>query len=159
MAHRLGLPFFDTDDMIMEAAGCSVADIVSREGWEGFRGRESGALADAVARSGGRGTGAVISTGGGMILREKNREHMRAAGIVFYLATPVECLYSRLARNINADLRPSLTGEDPLTEIIRVLKEREPLYMEAAHHRIDGSAPCDTIAGIITSLLEQKESS
>lgn len=160
LARRLKRPFFDTDDIIMDAAGGSVADIVDSEGWAGFRVRESKALAEAVARSADRGASgaeAVISTGGGMILLKKNREYMREAGTVVYLAAPADCLCSRLARENNARLRPSLTGDDPLKEIARILEEREPLYMEAAHHRVDGSAPCERAAEAIIALLEQTD--
>ena len=84
VAEALGLPFYDTDDMVMAEAGLSIADIVAAEGWAAFRKRESRALAEAVARAAGPApahsgrspSGAVISTGGGMVLDERNRAFM-----------------------------------------------------------------------------------
>ena len=206
LAERLGLPFHDTDDMVMDEAGCSIAEIVRLEGWESFRTRESRALALAVARaaesrgrpddaarsgdagnagpSGDAGTpdssaaakpglsesalsrrgasgvraGAVVSTGGGMVLARENRERMRASGTVFYLAAPLDCLYARLERQFDAGRRPSLTGESPLAELARVLEEREPLYRETAHHIIDATVPRAAMARTIVRLLaEQRE--
>lgn len=157
VAERLALPFYDTDDMVMDEAGCSIAEIVRLEGWESFRARESRALALAVARDA---AGAVVSTGGGMVLARENRERMRAAGAVFYLAAPLDCLYARLERQFDAGRRPSLTGESPLTELARVLEEREPLYREAAHHIIDATAPRAAMARTIIRLLaKQREES
>lgn len=150
-AERLGLAFHDTDNMVMDEAGCSIADIVRHEGWESFRARESRTLAAAVARS--AESGGVVSTGGGMILARENRERMRASGTVFYLAAPADCLYSRLERQRDASRRPSLTGESPLAEIARVLEEREPLYRETAHHCLDASAPRGSLVKAIIRLL------
>lgn len=203
-AKRLGLPFYDTDAMVVAEAGCSIAEIVSREGWEAFRARESRALTCAVVcaverdglgaaaahagqgaavglsgpAAGGNGAaaeeaeyqiggerpgvcfssagrGGVISTGGGMVLARENRERMRASGLVFYLAAPVDCLYSRLERGDTSGHRPSLTGEDPLTEISRVVREREPFYAETAHYCIDASAPRGAVANAIIMLLNE----
>lgn len=166
VAETLGLPFYDTDDMVMAEAGMSIADIVEAEGWASFRERESRTLAvlaetvaraagSALAPSGGSSSGAVVSTGGGMVLDRQNRERMRAAGRVFYLAAPADCLYARLESQNDADRRPSLTGESPLAEIARVLAEREPLYGETAHHRLDASASPDSLARIILGLLTE----
>lgn len=163
VAEALGLPFYDTDDMVMAEAGLSIADIVEAEGWASFRERESRALAEAVARAAGSAltpsgrfpSGAVVSTGGGMVLDRQNRERMRAAGTVFYLAAPADCLYARLEGQNDADRRPSLTGESPLAEIARVLAQREPLYGETAHHRLDASAPLDSLARTIIGLLTE----
>ena len=168
VAESLGLPFYDTDDMVMAEAGLSIADIVAAEGWPAFRARESRALAEAVARAAGPApahsgralSGAVVSTGGGMVLDRQNRERMRAAGKVFYLAAPADCLYARLESQNDADRRPSLTGESPLAEITRVLAEREQLYRETAHHRLDASASPDSLARTILGLLtENREES
>ena len=152
MAERLDLPFFDTDDMVMNEAGCSVADIVRHEGWESFRTRETRALESAASRA--AGTGGVVSTGGGMVLARENRKRMRASGAVFYLAAPADCLYSRLERQHDASRRPSLTGESLLEEIVRILEEREPLYRETAHHRLDASAPRGSLVKGIIGLLD-----
>jgi len=41
VAERLGWPFADLDDLVIRAAGASVAEIFAREGEEGFRRRET----------------------------------------------------------------------------------------------------------------------
>ena len=118
----------------------AVPEIVEREGWAGFRERESRALAAASSRP-----GAIVATGGGMVLSGANRVLMRESGLVIYLSAPAETLAERLASDGGAERRPSLTGEDPRLEMVRVLAEREPLYRESAHHCLDASLPPEAV--------------
>lgn len=92
-----------------------------------------------------------------MVLSPANREFMRREGLVIYLSASPECLHARLSANLNPDLRPSLTGKDPLEEIRAVLAEREPLYLSTAHHTLDASLPREQVAHSITRLLEYNE--
>lgn len=48
LAKHLGLPFLDTDRMACERAGCSIAELVEKEGWPAFRTLEAACLADAA---------------------------------------------------------------------------------------------------------------
>ena len=105
LARQLGCNYVDTDIHLRETTGETVADIVAREGWDGFRKRESAVLRAVTA------PGTVIATGGGMVLAEENRRFMRENGIVLYLSAPAEVLASRLQANPNAAQRPTLTGK------------------------------------------------
>lgn len=134
LAEALGYKFVDTDVYLLETTGETVADIVAREGWEGFRQRESEALRKvAIPRT-------VVATGGGMVLSEANRVFMREKGLVFYLSAPASVLASRLLADPNVAQRPTLTGRPIEVEMADVLAEREPLYQDAAHHLLDASA-------------------
>lgn len=149
LAKKLGLPFADTDQHLLESAGRSVDQIVESEGWPGFRQRESTALgevADAHPR------GCVVSTGGGMVLAEANRTLMRQRGMVVFLDAPVEVLAERLGRNPLNSQRPSLTGKGLVEEVREVLDERRPLYEAAAHHIVDASRPLSAICRHIADL-------
>ncbi len=136
LAQRLALPFADTDHYLLESTGLTVAQIVAIEGWPGFRQRESDALHAIAAR---HPQGAIVATGGGMVLDEQNRAFMRSQGHVFYLSAPVEALVARLSNNPLAAQRPSLTGDGIADEIRQVLEERLPLYQQTAHHHLDAS--------------------
>ena len=149
LAARCGFSCQDTDAMLTAEAGMSVSEIVEREGWEGFRARESRALAAAAA------PGAVVATGGGMVLDPQNRAFMRASGLVIYLEAPAALLCERLAGDRGV-VRPALTGEGPEQEIARILAEREPLYRESAHYRVDASPPPQVVLESIAELLEQR---
>jgi shikimate kinase len=148
LAGRTGFVLRDTDVLIGEHSGLSVEEIVLREGWKGFRARESEVLAFAAKPN------SVVSTGGGMVLDARNRLLMRDAGPVFYLAAPLQCLYSRLVRNGNPGQRPSLTGAAPLEEMALVLEQREKLYRECAHYCVDASVPAAKVARAIFHILK-----
>ena len=150
LAQRLALPFIDTDHYLLEQAGRTVAEIVEAEGWPGFRKRESDALRAVAAISP---QGAVIATGGGMVLGEQNRAFMREQGHVFYLSAPVEALVARLSSNLLAAQRPSLTGADVRDEVWQVLRERLPLYHATAHHHLDASLPPRRITSLAMDFL------
>ena len=126
LARQLGCNYVDTDIHLRETTGETVADIVAREGWDGFRKRESAVT--------------VIATGGGMVLAEENRRFMRKNGIVLYLSAPAEVLASRLQANPNAAQRPTLTGKSIAEEVAEVLAAREPLYRETATHILNAAA-------------------
>lgn len=67
LARRLKRPLLDTDAMVEAAAGKSVARIFAEEGEACFRDWESRCAREAAAA-----TGAIVATGGGMVLREEN---------------------------------------------------------------------------------------
>ena len=80
LARQLGCNYVDTDIHLRETTGETVADIVAREGWDGFRKRESAVLRAVTA------PGTVIATGGGMVLAEENRRFMRENGYAIITA-------------------------------------------------------------------------
>lgn len=66
LAQATGFRFTDTDRWLQSYAQMSVADIVEKEGWEGFRVRETTALEAVSAPS------TVVATGGGIVLFSRN---------------------------------------------------------------------------------------
>lgn len=158
LARLLGAGFWDTDLVLAEMLGESIADFVAREGWEHFRDAEHRALVAAIeaGRAAGESEGrrhAVISTGGGIVLREENRKLLQETGHTFYLEAPVSVLARRLEKNPDSAQRPSLTGKGMLEEIAEVLAAREALYLEAAHHVIDAGQQPDAVCASILTLL------
>lgn len=152
LAEALGYQFIDTDLYLLETTRETVADIVAREGWEGFRQRESEALR-AVA-----GDRTVVATGGGMVLSEANRAFMREKGVVLYLSAPASVLAARLLADPNGAQRPTLTGRPIEVEMADVLTEREPLYQDAAHHLVDATVAQDVVLEQTLQLLRSFES-
>ncbi len=153
LALRLGCAFTDMDQFLCGRAGMSVADIVAAEGWSCFRARESAALREAAASAALLPTGAVIATGGGIVLDAGNRSFLCANGVVFWLSLPPEAAAARLAASPLAAQRPSLTGRSMLEELREVLAERAPLYAACAHHTVDASASPDAVCAAVLRLL------
>lgn len=146
LAEKTGYQFIDTDKLILERAGMSIADIVQQQGWNYFRQLESQTLASIESQD------AIISTGGGIILAPENQQVMRENGTVIYLRSTPETLVKRLAAEPQADQRPSLTGKSLLEEIEEVMTQRDPIYLSTAHHVIDANQSIDAIIKQIANL-------
>ncbi|QCR36950.1 shikimate kinase AroL [Nissabacter sp. SGAir0207] len=143
LARALDYRFTDTDLYMQQHTGLSVADVVAREGWIGFRQRETQALQAVSAPQ------TVIATGGGAILAPENRAFMRATGLVIYLRAPAGTLAHRLEEYPQDAQRPTLTGKPIAEEMVEVLAAREALYQEAAHYVLDATASPDEIVADI----------
>ena len=133
LAHSLGYKFLDTDTLITEKCGYSVAEIVSSEGWQVFREYEKQVLSRLIPIK-----SCVVATGGGAILhRELWRELKNKAEVVWLMADSA-ILCARIAEDqLSAAQRPSLTGKDICQELEDILAERSALYRETADCIID----------------------
>ena len=129
ISSELFLNFFDTDEEIENRTGASIDWIFDLEGEEGFRKRESKILEDMAQKN-----SIVLSTGGGIILSEVNREMLSSRGTVFYLATPIETQLERTSKDKD---RPLLKDGDP-GEILKNLHlTRENLYEEVSDYIVN----------------------
>ncbi|GAB7078363.1 shikimate kinase AroL [Megalodesulfovibrio paquesii] len=140
LAEALQGTWLDTDALVQQQAGMSIAELVDAQGWEAFRDLESAVLQVTCGRQAGQAP-LFAATGGGMILRPENRAALRAAGLVLWLNASGDLITARLAANLEPGQRPSLTGDDPVTEAARVAASRESLYRETAHAALDASLP------------------
>jgi shikimate kinase len=146
LAGRLGWAFADLDDMVVAAAGKTVAEVFAAEGEAGFRRRESDAVREAAAR--GR---TIVATGGGAACREENLTLMLAAGRVVALSVSPE---EAVRRAGGASGRPLLDGKaDPVAAARELLEAREAFY-ERAHRRVetDGRSP-DAVTDLVREAL------
>lgn len=151
LARTLDLPFYDTDRLVEERLGESIPVFWAREGEPAFREVES----DIVKTLAGLPKG-VISTGGGIVLRQENRSFLPSVGIIFYIRLRPETLIPRLQNSWGS--RPRLIKEVPLEEEVKeVFIQRDPLYQEVAHHVIDadGHGIIQVVQMIQRSLTEK----
>ena len=143
----LDLPYVDTDKEIELRAGAEISWIFEKEGEEGFRDRESAVLKESSELE-----SFIISTGGGAILRNENRELMRSRGKVIYLEAPIEI---QLSRTLNDKTRPLIENVDK-KEVFSVLsKERTPIYEDLSDIKVpfkDRSK--DELLNTVLKLLE-----
>jgi len=75
----------------------------------------------------------VLSTGGGIILSDKNRELLSSRGTVFYLATPI---YVQVERTSKDKDRPLLKNGNPTEILTKLDRERKDLYENVADYSI-----------------------
>lgn len=151
LASRLGIPFRDTDRMILERSGRTIADLVAAGGWPLFRSEERAVLA--VLEGSGP---MVIATGGGIVESAENRDRLRSMGTVVWLQASPETIEVRMSRDAKSgDQRPALSKEGSLGEIRAILRRREPLYRETADYMIDTSGmEVETVADTILRFSE-----
>ncbi|MBO7763299.1 MAG: AAA family ATPase, partial [Clostridia bacterium] len=118
LAKKLGRPFFDTDEAIVQHTGMAISDIFREKGEAAFRDIEEKVIGGIALHT----RGAVIATGGGAILREANLHAMRRVGRLYFLDRDI------------AKIRP--TPDRPLSLDREALaaryRERYPLYCAAA---------------------------
>lgn len=131
LQEQLGYTLIDTDQLIEKRQGKSIPKIFSTDGEDVFRDIECELLKELVKDSP---SNRIISTGGGIILRESNRKLLRELGFVVWLkATPEEIL-ERTSRNNH---RPLLQTKDPKGAVARLMAERDSLYRDTAHLELD----------------------
>ncbi len=146
LARRLQIPFADSDHVIEQRLGCPIRTFFEREGEERFRDVEELVL-DELTQQGG-----VLSTGGGAVLRPRNREHLRSRGKVVYLKSTPEELFRRLRHDTQ---RPLLQVADPLQRLRDLYAVRDPLYRETAHFVIETGRP--SVATLVNMIVMQLE--
>ena len=147
LARRLGLEYFDSDHVIEQRLGCSIRTYFEHEGEERFREVESAVLDELTQK-----TGAVISTGGGAVLRELNRRPLYERCQVVYLNSHPDELFRRLRHDVN---RPLLQVNDPLARLRDLHAVRNPLYRASAHFIIETGRP--SVATLVNMIVMQLE--
>lgn len=123
--------FADTDEMIVAQQGRSISDIFAQDGESVFRDMETALLVKMLTE---KNDTCVISTGGGMPVREENRKLLRQLGTVVYLRVKPETVYERIKGDT---MRPLLQCENPMERIQEMIKSRNPAYEAAAELVID----------------------
>ena len=148
LARRLGVSFIDSDAEIEKRLGCAIKAYFEREGEESFRDVEQEVIAGLArqctnsAQSAQSANSAppdqpfncVLSTGGGAVLRQANRDCLRTSGQVVYLRSSPDEVFKRLRHDRN---RPLLQVADPLQRLRDLYAERDPLYQQTAHFVVD----------------------
>jgi shikimate kinase len=132
LQQRFGFSRFDTDQILTSKFGMPIPEIFSRHGEEKFRDAETETL-QGLATSG----PAIIVTGGGIVLREKNLDLLKRLGAVVWLQADEATLFKRASRTGN---RPLLRHKNPRNAFAQMLEARLPLYAKVSDIRVDTSA-------------------
>lgn len=136
IAKKLGRDFYDTDEVITQQQNATPAQIIQEKGEPAFRDIESAVCEELATK-----TNAVISTGGGAILRKENVVHLKNNGKIFFIDRPLE------------NIKP--TGDRPLTDSLDKLKatyeKRYPIYTGCADFHIKSD---NVIENTVSSIIE-----
>lgn len=116
IAEKLGREFYDTDEVIEQNESVSISDIIESKGEQAFRELENQTVTQL-----GKQNGLVISTGGGVVLRQDNRDMLRQNGYVVWIKRPLESLET-VGRPLSKDI----------ATLMEMYQKRQPLYQECS---------------------------
>lgn len=139
LAERLGYPFVDLDEHIVQYAGKPVTQIFTEDGEAAFRLIETTLLSQ-IARQG----RAVVSVGGGAFVSQANREIIHANGVSVWLDCPFEIILKRLEGTSDRPLYQSREQLQALWE------SRQSSYAQAMIRvQTHGASPHEVVEAII----------
>ncbi len=147
LAKRLHWQFDDSDALIEKRLGCSIRSYFASQGEIAFREVEESVIEEVTS-----GDRLVLATGGGAVLRERNRWALNSRCHVIYLRSSPEELFRRLRHDTT---RPLLQVTDPLARLRELFDERDPLYREVSHFTVETGRP--SVASLVNMVLMQLE--
>lgn len=138
-ARLTGFKWYDLDKLIEDRTGMSIPAYMHAYGEESFRDRESETLSAFLNDLSDQPEPVLLSCGGGVVLREENREILKQNGLVIRLTASPETVFERV--KADGSVRPLLQGsrneEELLQHIRNMEREREQYYAQAADVTIE----------------------
>jgi shikimate kinase len=150
LAEGLSWGWSDADAELESRAGKTIATIFAEDGEAAFRDLESVVIDDLSKLP-----KQIIATGGGVVMRDKNRRSIGRFEHRVWLRADAETIHTRLATDAaTAGQRPDLTASGGLGEIRKLLDQRRPFYQECATLEVDtqGRTPAVVAAEILAQL-------
>jgi shikimate kinase len=144
LAKELEIELYDTDECIVESKQKSIPDIFQTEGEEKFREYETEILKELLKKP-----ISVISTGGGIIKSEENRDIMKNSGTVIFIDRPIEDIFS----DVDTDTRPLLI--DSKEKLYSLYKERYGLYTQTAKYSVLNKGDYYEVLDRIVALIKR----
>lgn len=123
LSFALKLPYYDMDREIEKQMNMEISEIFAKYGEDYFRDLETKFLEQF------RDEQCIISTGGGVAMREENRKIMKKTGLVFHLCASFPLIWLRIAKDKKRPIVQRSTKE----EIETLYYKRRKLYYQAAH--------------------------
>ena len=120
LSKKLGFRLVDLDTEIEDNQNSPVTEIFQTKGEQYFRDVETRILKNISGRS-----NQVVSTGGGIVIRDENWDIMRNNGVTIYLKATIETLFNRVRHKTT---RPLLNVKNPFQKAKVIFSDREKLY-------------------------------
>lgn len=155
IAHRLKVPFVDTDALITEQLG-PIDALFAQQGEAHFRSVERNVAVEALARA--STTPSVVALGGGAVMDDDVRQALAVLAHVVWLSAPVDVLLARCGGSVGvADgegaTRPLARDEGVFR---RLYAQRRAVYEQVATATVDndGVRPLDEVVAAVVALAE-----
>jgi len=131
LAKKLDKKYIDTDLEIEIKNNCDISTFFEKYGETLFREKESEIL-DALTDINNH----IISTGGGIILKEENINLLKKIGLIVFLDIGLKAQIKRVKHRKH---RPLLKSDDLYTQLKELKKGRDPIYNSISDYIIDVS--------------------
>lgn len=148
LSYALRRTMIDTDKWIEKKQNMTVSEIFENYGEAAFRQMETDCIKELITSRNHQ----IISTGGGLPVKEENRSLLKELGRVYYLKVTPETVYERLKGDTT---RPLLQGENPKGRIEELLSKRASCYEDGADVIIDVSEK--SFEMIIEEILQKEK--
>jgi len=150
LGYMLAMEEIEMDALIVKKEGMPITDIFAKYGEEYFRNCESNTLIELQSKQ-----NAVISCGGGVVLRDENVGHMRKNGRIVLLTATPETIYERVKDSTE---RPLLNDNMNLEFIAELMDKRRPKYQAAADITIatDGKTIQEVCEELVVKLSDME---
>lgn len=145
LAPRIGVPFYDADTEIEQAAGMSVAELFRRHGEKSFRQGEAKVIERLLD-----GAPSVIATGGGALLDAETRQRIAEKSVSIWIKADIDTIVRRASRR---GTRPLLKTGDPHEIIKKLLSDRRDFYAAADIHIDTQPGPHINTVNLIIEML------
>ena len=143
LAEKLNCDFSDLDLIITEKTKKSPSEIFSLYGEETFRKIETEELGNIFESYKNHDKNLILSCGGGIILKEQNREILKKNSFVVWLLRPV----SEIIKNKEILERPPINND--IKNYIEIFKRREKLYAETCDLKTDCTDASKAVENIL----------
>ena len=138
VSQRYGRTIVEMDDLIQQETGMSIADYFSAFGEEAFRDRES-----EICRRFSEGTGAIVSTGGGVVKRHENMVALAANSLIIWLDRDLPLLQGSSSRPLSRDSEA----------MKKIYYERKELYKRYSDIRIENNMTLEDVMQTLEEIL------
>ena len=132
IARGLDPDFVDMDALLEDRLGMPIARFFEENGEAAFRQIEEEVLADLLK------TDQVVSTGGGVVISQKNRDLLKENSDNIYLKADFETLYQRISAD--KDNQRPLFLNNSKEDLEAIFDERQAWYEELANKIVDVSS-------------------
>jgi XRE family aerobic/anaerobic benzoate catabolism transcriptional regulator len=125
LARELGYPFFELDRLIEKASGVPLSSIFDLYGQSGFRRLERRCLEEVLSEN----RSFILATGGSLVSEPATFQRLLSSCFTVWLRADPEDHMKRVIAQ--GDTRPMAENPEAMTDLKRILLEREPLYSRA----------------------------
>lgn len=143
-AKKMGISFFDSDDLIIDSQGMTIPEIFARKGEPYFRKTEADIIKSLCGKK------AVVACGGGAMLNPDTAAAASSSGEVIFLDVDFESCYERICGDSNRPIAASSTKE----ELKERFNLRRDIYLKHSTIHIDSSGSPMRTVELITEAIK-----